>query len=149
MNAETDRKMACLREKGLYLSTPTGRSMRPLFKGKNETVVISPVGTPKRGDVLLYESTRGKQILHRVIRVTPEGYLMRGDNCPGTEPLLTPDRVIGRMTAFWRGERYTDCETSRLYRLYARLWPATYPLRAPFLWMRTRLAALLRRCKKR
>lgn len=148
MNPETDRKKACIREKGLYLSTPTGRSMRPLFKGKDETVVISPVGTPRRGDVLLYESEQGKQILHRVIRVTPEGCLMRGDNCLGTEPPLTPDRIIGRMTAFWRGDRYTDCEKSRPYRLYARLWPATYPLRAPFLWMRARLSALLRRCKK-
>lgn len=148
MNPEAERKKACIREKGLYLSTPTGCSMRPLFRGKDETVVISPIGTPKRGDVLLYESEQGKQILHRVIRVTPEGYLMRGDNCLGIEAPLPPERVIGRMTAFWRGERYTDCETSRPYRLYARLWPATYPLRAPFLCARAHLAALLRTRRK-
>ncbi|MBN1978387.1 MAG: hypothetical protein JW918_13400, partial [Anaerolineae bacterium] len=45
-------------------------------------------------------------VVHRVVRVTPEGVCTRGDNNAGEDGWrLGPERVIGRVVAAWRGRR--------------------------------------------
>lgn len=107
-----------------------GVSMEPMLRQNRDLVVIRvPVSRLKKYDVALYR--RGNAyVLHRVIGVTGDHYLIRGDNTYAVEHV--PDSaVIGVLTSFKRkGREHSVTEPG--YRLYARLWHVVYPLRALF-----------------
>ena len=126
---------------GAYVSAPSGTSMRPMLREGIDTVRVEGYsGRLSRYDVALYARPDGKHVLHRVIRVTEDGYVIRGDNCDYTERGITDGMVIGRMVGFWRGEKYIPAD-NRLYRLYVRVHTALYPLR----FLRIRVWKRLRR----
>lgn len=129
MTTEGQKKIECIAQKGVYVSTPTGISMKPMLVGGRDSVAVTKITAPiKRGDVLLYETHDGHHVLHRVVKAEKEGYVMRGDNCYGKEPLLENDRIIGIMTGFWRKGKYRTSENFG-YRLYGAVWLFSYPLR--------------------
>ena len=140
MTAEGLKKKEIISAQGGYVSTPLGDSMRPMLRGKRDSVLVKAVLRPiKRGDVLLYEMADGTHVLHRVVAVTKEGYQMRGDNCYAPEPLLREDAIIGILEGFWRKERYYACDTHKGYRFYIGLWLASFPLRRFFARVKNRL----------
>ena len=111
-----------------------GRSMEPLLRQDRDLVEIRVPGARlNRFDVALYR--RGPAyVLHRVVEVRPEGYLIRGDNTFVLETV--PDSaVIGVLASFVRkGKPHTV--TERGYLRYVRFWNGIYPLRA--CWARVR-----------
>ena len=136
-----EEKRRILEEIGAYVSTPTGRSMRPMLRGDRDNILVEkPSGRLKKFDVALYARKNGTHVLHRVVAVRERDYAMRGDNCDYTEYGITDDDLIGVMTGFWRKNRFVPVD-SRCYRLYVRLNHATYPLR----WLRIKTGKLLRR----
>ena len=70
-----------LREKGLYVSTTAGVSMYPMLRDRRDTIMIRPAeGRLKKYDVPLYR--RGEAyVLHRIVKVLPDSYVICGDNC--------------------------------------------------------------------
>ena len=114
-----------IREDGVYVSTTSGVSMRPLFKHRRDTVIISRVeGRLKKYDVPLYR--RGDQyILHRIVKVLPDSYVIVGDNCIAREYDIKDENIIGVLTAFYRKNRYYTV-SHPLYRAYTVIWCATY-----------------------
>ena len=136
-----DAKRRVLEEVGVYVSTPLGKSMRPMLRGGKDNILVEkPAGRLKKYDVALYTRADGTSVLHRVVKVRENDYAMRGDNCDYTEYGITDDDLVGVMTGFWRGERFISAD-SRRYRLYIRLNHATYPLR----WLRIKTGKLLRK----
>lgn len=127
-----------LKKQGLYVCTTSGVSMRPLFRHRQDTVILRPAtGRLKKYDVPLYR--RGNDyVLHRVVKVLPDSYVICGDNCEQLEHGITDDQIVGVLTEFYRGERHVSV-TNPLYRAYARLWCGSFPLR--MLWRRTRRVA--------
>lgn len=122
-------KARVLRERGFYLTTPTGHSMRPFIRADRDQVLVRPLcGRAERGDVLLYENTRGEQVLHRVIRRVEGGYLIRGDACY-TDETVPEDAVLGRAELLYRGDREIPLLRSLPHRIAVRLWMWAYPLR--------------------
>ena len=116
---------------GTYASTTSGVSMEPLFRTRRDMVIIAkPEGELKKYDVALYRDRRGKYILHRVIRVKENEYIIRGDNTYKPEH-IAKTRIIGVLTGFNRkGKSYSV--TDRSYRAYARIWNFIYPARYVF-----------------
>ena len=82
--------------------TPSGVSMRPFIEGDKDSVVLAPLGRlPKRGDILLARVTgyagRRTYVLHRLIRIEGELYILQGDgNLMGEEQCRLED-IIGRV----------------------------------------------------
>lgn len=133
-----------VQEEGVYVGTTAGVSMWPMLRNRRDTIVITPVSTRlKRFDVPLYR--RGNDyVLHRVIRVLPDGYLIRGDNCIKTERDVTDDDIVGVLTSFFRKGHPVNMEGVR-YRAYVRGWHALFPLR--YVAMRARQGAgRVKRC---
>lgn len=117
-----------LKEKGIYISTTVGSSMCPMLRSCRDTIIIRPVnGRLKKYDIPLYK--RGKNyILHRIVKVTPNGYVICGDNCLNKEYLVTDRQIIGVLNGFYRDNKEIDMNGIG-YRLYCRLWVALYPIR--------------------
>ncbi|MBR3289196.1 MAG: S24/S26 family peptidase [Clostridia bacterium] len=131
-----ERKSAeqILAETGIWVSTTSGRSMEPMLHDRRDTVVVEPAATRLcRYDVALYRSG-GKLILHRVVRVLPDGYHIRGDHCDVTES-VADRQILGVMTSFTRHGRRIDAQNRR-YRAYAAVWTWVFPIR--FVWHKTR-----------
>lgn len=121
---------AYLREHGEVIIAPMGFSMLPLLKGDRCQVILKyPEQSPCKYDVVLYRRVSdGRLVLHRIIRCTPQGYLIRGDNTYQDEKGITEEQILGVMTGFYRKDRYISCEDQR-YLLYVRVWTLLYPLR--------------------
>ena len=116
-----------LRNETLVYKT-RGVSMEPMLLQNRDLVVVrAPASRLKKYDVALYK--RGEtHVLHRVIAVKGDHYLIRGDNTYTLENV--PDSaVIGVLSGFQRKGKKIDVE-NRGYRLYVRFWDAIYPLRA-------------------
>lgn len=108
-------------EQGRLIYTSVGDSMFPLIK-EGDLLVIGKVTEPlKKYDIPLYKRDNGQYILHRIIDIKPDGYVMCGDNRAEAERGIGDCHIIGVLTAVIRdgvespvGEPVTG--------LYTRLW---------------------------
>ena len=124
-----ERKSAeqVLADTGVWVSTTSGHSMKPMLHDRRDTVVVRPAEARlRRYDVALYRAG-GQLILHRVVRVLPDGYKIRGDHCDFTET-VADSQILGVLTAFTRKGRRIDAHDRR-YRAYAAVWTFLYPVR--------------------
>lgn len=137
---------------GMYTGLTTGTSMKPLLhQGKDNIIVVKPKERLKKYDVALYYVTNGKEdkyIMHRVIEVHDDHYIITGDNLLARE-YVTDDMVIGKLAGFYKnGKRYIDCENGKLYKLYSRVWVALRPIRPLYIKFMTYGSAFKRKVLK-
>ena len=104
--------------------------MMPLIKQDRDLVVIEPVHDRlKKFDVPLYKRDNGKYILHRVLKVRRDDYVMCGDNRWAKEYGIQDRQIIGVFTAVIRNGKEIKV-TDTKYRLYVHLWCDLFPVRA-------------------
>lgn len=117
-----------LKEKGVYVSTTVGVSMYPMLRNRRDTIIIRPYeGRLRKYDVPLYK--RGEDyVLHRIVKVLPDSYIICGDNCLHKEYGITDGQILGVLTEFYRDGTHIDMSGAG-YRLYVRFWVAIYPIR--------------------
>ena len=69
-----------LEKSGKLIYTNVGVSMRPLIKQDRDLLVIEkPKGRLKKYDCPLYKRPNGQYVLHRVVKVCDDGYVILGD----------------------------------------------------------------------
>lgn len=118
-----------LDEQGFCACTVSGASMSPMLREGRDVVMIRKKSAPPCvGDVVLYEYG-GELILHRVRKITPEGYLIRGDNSYVDHVGVPEQDVLGVLEYFVHNGQRIDCATDPKYRRYVRRRRASYPLR--------------------
>ena len=103
--------------------TNVGVSMLPLLRQGRDLFVVEKRGTGRlrAGDVVLYRRPPDKYVLHRIVQVRENDYVILGDNCVNREYGITDDDILGVMTGFVRnGTQHSVTEAG--YRLYAFLW---------------------------
>ncbi len=107
-----------------------GVSMRPMLRQGQDTITVTKKTGQrcKKYDVALYRRPNGSYVLHRVVKVLKDGYVILGDNCLEKEYGIGDREILGVLTSFTRGEK-TISVTDWRYRLYARVWYLLYPLR--------------------
>ncbi len=118
-----------LEKDGYLVYTNVGCSMMPLLRQRRDIIEIRKKGPErcKKYDVALYK--RGdKYILHRVLKVLPEGYLIAGDNCVFVERDITDANILGVMTRVRRNGKDIAVDNP-WYRLYVHLWCDCWPVR--------------------
>ena len=137
-----------LESKGFIAYTCVGRSMLPLLRQGKDIVEIRPrTGKLKKYDVALYK--RGdKYILHRILKVLPEGYLIAGDNNTFVETDIRDENILGIMTRVIRNGKSITMDNWK-YRLYVHLWCDCYPVRMLLLRIKRKIYGVLRRIKNR
>lgn len=116
-----------LKEKGVYVGPTAGYSMYPMLKDRRDTIIVRPkTERLKPLDVALYKEN-GNYVLHRVIAVLEDGYIIRGDNCYVDEHVLEED-VFGVLAEFYRKNKHISC-LDKKYLRYAEKRVRTYPQR--------------------
>ncbi len=125
-----------LAREGRLIYTNVGGSMLPMLRPKRDLLVIErPNGKLRRYDVPLYKRDSGKYILHRVLKVRKDGYVLCGDNQWWREYGVTDRQIVGVLTAFVRDGKEIPV-ADRWYWLYVHLWCDLFWLRAAILWCR-------------
>ena len=118
-----------LSERGYIAHTCKGNSMMPLLRQHRDIIEIRPKGNQKckKYDVILYK--RGENyILHRILRVLPDGYIIAGDNNTFLEYDIRDEQIIGVMARLIREGKEIHM-TDKRYLLYVHLWCDFYPVR--------------------
>ena len=138
-----------LAQNGFHVSTTSGYSMYPMLRDRRDRVVILPTDGKrlKRYDLPLYKKPNGKYVLHRILRVKKDHYVIRGDNTYRLERIPF-DWVIGYVDEFYRKGKHVSV-SSRAYRLYASFWHFIYPVRWIYRMSRIALARVFRIFKKK
>ncbi|MCR5061085.1 MAG: hypothetical protein K6A80_08665 [Saccharofermentans sp.] len=137
-----------LARNGRLIYSNHGCSMLPLIKqGRDLVVIVRPPesGRLKKYDVPLYR--RGdspKCVLHRIIRVTDTGYVIRGDNTYFKENDITDKEIIGVLSCVVRKGHEVSVESFG-YKLYSRVWNFIYPLRFCYVKVRSFGGRVLRK----
>ena len=134
-----------LRETGKLIYTNKGDSMMPLIRQDRDLLVIVPAqGRLKKYDVPLYRRDDGKYVLHRILKVRREDYVICGDNRWKKEYGISDRHIIGVLSAVVRDGKEVSV-TDRRYRFYVHLWCGCFPVRAALI----RAKDKLKRMKKR
>lgn len=103
---------------GEFRLFPRGTSMRPLLREGKDSVLLKKADTLKKHDICLYRRGEGSFVLHRVMRIAPDGTLVFcGDNQTVLEHGVKSEAVIARVSAVYRKERRVSL-SSLSYRLY-------------------------------
>jgi signal peptidase len=82
-----------------------GQSMLPVIE-PGSFVIIKSKPTYEVGDVVSYSTEKysdfgGRTIVHRIIKETNEGFIIKGDNNPKPDPgVISPSAVRGEVIAF-------------------------------------------------
>lgn len=92
-------------EQGVYVCTMSRVSMYPMLRDRTDTVVVSPcAGRLKKYDVPLYKCG-DSYVLHRIIKVLSDSYIICGDNCAYSERGITDEDILCVLTGFYRGNK--------------------------------------------
>lgn len=138
-----------LNTQGYIVYTNVGFSMLPLLRQRRDIIEIRKKlpGRCKKYDVVLYK--RGdRYILHRILKVLPEGYIIAGDHNTFIEKDITDEHILGVMTRVIRDGKEIHMDDPG-YRLYVHLWCDCYPVRMFIIsakrYCRGKLHALIKR----
>ncbi len=137
-----------LQNDGYLVYTNVGCSMMPLLRQRRDIIEIrkKEPGRCKKYDVVLYK--RGeKYILHRILRVLPDGYLIAGDHTTFLERDITDAQILGVMKRVIRDGKDIPADDPK-YLLYVHLWCDFYPVRMIILRVKRRIIGILRGVKR-
>ena len=119
-----------IKKSGRIIYTNVGDSMMPYIKQGRDVLVISEVnGRLNKYDVPLYKRDSGQYVLHRILKVRENDYVICGDNRWNKEYGITDRHIIGILTGVIRDGQEIPV-TSRKYRIYVHLWCDLFPVRA-------------------
>lgn len=112
---------------GYHLSTIVGDSMMPMLRNRRDMVKIVPTDhILKKYDLPLYRRPTGEYVLHRIIKVKKDHYVICGDNRFFVEKVPF-DWIVGVMESFYRDDKEIPANhpeyikyIKRVRRLY---WP--------------------------
>ena len=109
--------------------TNVGVSMLPLLRQGKDLFVLEKKksGRCNVGDVVLYRR-KNQYVLHRIVEVRANDYVILGDNCIKREYGITDNNILGVMVSFVRGGKNYSV-TAWSYRLYSFILLHTITMR--------------------
>ena len=124
---------------GYLIYTNVGTSMMPLLRQGKDVMEIRKKGLERcrKYDAVLYK-VKDRYILHRIIKVRENDYVIVGDNCFRKEYGITDNQILGVLTGIVRNGKHISV-TDKKYLCYVHLWCDFYPIRAGILYSRVQL----------
>ena len=114
---------------GKLVYTTVGTSMNPMIKQDRDLSIIEkPKGRLKKYDVAFYKRPNGQYVLHRVVKVLDDGYVILGDNCVNKEFNIKETQILGVLVSLVRNGKEVDLNSFG-YKIYVRARYAHYPVR--------------------
>lgn len=129
-----------------YLPT-VGISMAPLFYTHKKVVILErPDVRAKKFDIILFHRPDGRYVLHRVVKVMPDGYYTRGDNYLRNDAFVPEEQFIAILTGYYKDKKMVTTKNF-WYRMYVLFWGRPNPWRFLFQATRAVIRKLFRKKK--
>lgn len=119
--------------------------MLPLLRQHRDLMIIEPKqeGRCRKYDAVLYRSG-GRYILHRILKVRVQDYVICGDHNWKREYGITDEQIIGVLKAVVRDGKEIPITDWKM-RLYVHLWCDLYYIRAGILYGKMLLGKVKRK----
>lgn len=107
----------------------SGGSMAPFLADGRDYVLLTKAEDPlRRGDVVFFERSDGRFILHRILKCTPQGYYMVGDGQSCVEGPVAREQVFAKLKAAKRKGVWIG-PGNFWWEFFARVWICLVPFR--------------------
>ena len=84
-----------LEEQGEVIACSAGVSMYPMLRNKQDMIVVESLTRElKKHDVPVYRVKSGKIVMHRILKVRDDCFVIRGDNLWHKE-YVKPEQIFG------------------------------------------------------
>lgn len=101
---------------GEFRMYPKGVSMLPILRqGKDSVVLVKPQFPLQRGQIIFYQRKNGQYVLHRIVGVNKDNYVLCGDNQTYKEEGITQDMIIAVVNRIYRGEKEVSQSAHKVY----------------------------------
>jgi len=77
--------------------TNVGYSMYPLIKEREDILHIVKTNEFKKGDILLYKSNVDHYVLHRLLKIKKDKYILAGDYNYFKDQPITKEQILGKL----------------------------------------------------
>lgn len=125
-------------EEGKTVTLPLrGRSMRPFLEDGRDKALLMAVKQQevKVGDAVLAEIGDKQYVLHRVVKISNETVVLRGDGNLTTEQCKRSD-IHAKAIGFYRkGKDKMDSTEGMKWKVYSWLWTRLLPIRRYLLFL--------------
>lgn len=136
-----------LRRSGRLVYYNVGDSMMPLLRENRDLMVLTVPQRPiKKYDAVLYKRENGQYVMHRIVAVKPDGYVMCGDNRYCKEYGVKQEQILALLTSVVRKGREINCDSFK-YKLYVHLWCDFFYVRALILRVNDKFKKFKRKFK--
>ena len=99
-----------------------GSSMFPLLRNDKDEVCLSPLTeTPEKMDIVLFRF-KGKHILHRIIDVKDDTYIIQGDGIYMSSEYCKKQDIVGIVTSLHKAGWKPVSTSSGWYKFFSALW---------------------------
>lgn len=94
--------------------SPNGTSMLPLIRPNTDTVMLKKAPEKlKKYDLPLYLREDGRFVLHRVVGVKKDGYVMCGDNQYRREYGIKNEQILAIACGIYRGDKLISTDDDK------------------------------------
>lgn len=106
-----------------------GRSMRPFLEDGRDKALLALTDSPKVGDAVLAEISKGRFVLHRIIAIKGKNVTLRGDGNLSCEYCHLEDIRAKALGFYRKGRDKLDSTDGRKWRIYSWWWTRLFPIR--------------------
>ena len=127
----------------------TGNSMSPFLEHGKDTIYFKkPERKLRRGDMVFFQRDDGKYVMHRILKITKDGFFFIGDNQTEPEGPLSEAHIFALISKVKRKGRLIDSKNFWWF-FFAHIWLHMIPLRPAFISMYKILKNLFFKSSKR
>lgn len=107
----------------------SGNSMAPFMRHQRDSICFAKPKRPlKKGDMVFYQRDNGQFIMHRIVKVTPQGYNITGDAQSEIEQNVREDQIFAVVTKVCRKGKWIG-PGDFWWEFYEKVWVNIIPLR--------------------
>ena len=107
----------------------SGSSMAPFLVHERDSILFSkPDRELRRGDMVFYQRDNGQYVMHRILKVKPEGLYIIGDAQTEVEGPVKPEQVFALVTKVNRKGKWVG-PGNFWWWFFSTVWLRLFPVR--------------------
>lgn len=107
----------------------SGSSMAPFLVHERDSIIFSkPDRELRRGDMVFYQRDNGQYVMHRILKVKPEGLYIIGDAQTEVEGPVKPEQVFALVTKVNRKGKWVG-PGNFWWWFFSTVWLRLFPVR--------------------
>ena len=106
---------------GEFRMYPRGVSMLPLLVQGEDSVVLVSLGDVCVNDMILYRRDSGQFVLHRLVKIEGDEYIMCGDNQGELERGIKKEHLLAKVKYFYKKDKKVSLDSEEYLKYLKKL----------------------------